>query len=167
VLERRLAAARDKGRDEGRAELAEQLAGERAALAKAAQALAKALARLQQPSAEQVAVLSQAVDAAVIRLASERAGCAIERAPAGFAQRVSRLAERLAGHAGAVTVRLHPADLAAIRPFLGEAMPHDLASLAAARLVADPALQRGDADVASADVRLADLLDPTIPGDIA
>lgn len=157
-LERQLAAARDLGREEGRAEMSARLAAEREALAQAARALAAALAPLQRPPAEQVAALAQAVDAAVIRLASERAGYAIDRAPDGFALRVSRLAQRLACHQGGVTVRLHPKDLAAIAPLLADAAAHGLAPLAETRLVADPGLQRGDADLESSEIRIADLI---------
>ncbi len=159
-LERQLANARNAGREEGRAEMAAQLDAERTGLARAAQALASALARLERPSDDQVAVLAQAIDAAVLRLATERAGVAIDHAPAGFALRVARLAERLAAHPGGTTVRLHPDDLAAVLPVLTGAVAHDLSCLAAARLVGDPGLQRGDADLQTAEIRIADLIDP-------
>jgi flagellar assembly protein FliH len=156
-LERRLADAREQGHEQGRAQALEQLAAERAGLAQAAKALAAALARLERPSPDQVAVLARAMDAAVTRLATERAGIAIDRAPAGFARRVSRLAERLACHPGRVTVRLHPDDLAAIQPFLADDGAPDISALAGARLVGDPGLQRGDADLETAGIRIADL----------
>jgi flagellar assembly protein FliH len=168
---RALAAARDEafargqaeGRAEGRAEgLAEAqaaMAAVQAEAAAAARALARALARLAEPPETAVDMLAKTMQAAVARLASQRAGQAIDAAPEPFARRVARLAARVALQQQELTVHLHPADLAAVAPLLAQACPGDLAALAAARLVGDPALARGDADLRAPGVRLADLLD--------
>lgn len=155
-----LVQAHEAGRLHGRAEAEAELAAERDHLAQTARALAGALAALAQPRPEDVAGLAGLIDRAVARLASARAGQAIDAAPAPFARRIARLAETLAQHQEALTLHLHPQDLAAIQPLLAGTCPADLVTLATARLVADPALSRGDSDLRAPGLRLADLADP-------
>ena len=118
-------------------------------------ALDSALAR---PSGGAVDALASQLEATVTRLAAQRAGQAIDAAPVPFARRIARLAARVAQHQAMLRMHLHPDDLAVIAPLVAAGLP-DLADLAAARLVPDAALMRGDADLRAPGVRLADLWD--------
>lgn len=91
---------------------------------------------------------------AVRKLAAERAGQMIEALPAAFAARVEALADRVAQGVRAVSVRLNPDDLEAIRPHLA-----GCEVLEGAALTADPRLARGDVEVRAEGIRLADLLE--------
>jgi flagellar assembly protein FliH len=153
-----LAEAHARGRAEALAEAQAGLQAERDQLAMATAAMAGALARLTTPPPAEVDALASSIRAAVLRLASDRAGLAIDTAPDAFAARVLRLAERAAQGMAEARIHLHPDDLAAIMPLLGTSSPAALAPLAEARLLADPALQRGDADIRLPGLRIADLL---------
>jgi flagellar assembly protein FliH len=107
--------------------------------------------------------------AAVLRLAAERAGQAIDADPAPFARRVAALAARLSHAAADFELRLHPDDLARLAPLVAAGLSADLAGLACARLVADETLARGDADLSAPGLRLADLLadlEPPVPSSV-
>lgn len=153
-----LAEAHERGRAEALAEAQAGLQAERDRLAMATAAMAEALVRLTTPPPAEVEALASSIRAAVLRLASDRAGLAIDAAPDAFAARVLRLAERAAQGMAEARIHLHPDDLAAIAPLLGASCPAALAPLAEARLLADPALQRGDADIRLPGLRIADLL---------
>jgi len=147
------------GLAEAEARLAEAMTG----AATLARALTQALADLHAPPQSVMAEFASQLDRAVAHLASERAGQAIDAHPAAFAARLALLAERVARHAHDVTIRLHPQDLALVQSVLAKDCPADLVSLAGTRLLADPALARGDADLRAPGVRLADLLEPAPP----
>ncbi len=151
------AVALAEGRAQGIAETETALMADREHLAAQARALAAALAQLQEPPIAEVDALTQSIAAAVARLASERAGQLIDRLPDAFARRIAHLAERVAQGMRDVTIHLHPDDLAAISPLLNQGCPPELSTLAAARLVADCALSRGDADLRAPGLRLGDL----------
>jgi flagellar assembly protein FliH len=151
------AVALAEGRALGLADAEAMLRTERDGLRAQASALAAALAHLAEPPVAEVDALTQSIARAVSRLASERAGQAIDIMPAPFAHRIARLAERVAQGIRDVSVHLHPDDLAAIQPLLSEACAPDLSTLAAARLVPDASLSRGDADLRAPGLRLADL----------
>lgn len=157
------AAALAEGQSLGRTEAEAALSAEREALAVQARVLATALARLTAPPPAELEALSQSLAQAVNRLASDRAGLAIDTMPAAFAERIARLADRVGQGMREVAVHLHPDDLAALRPLLDTACPPELASLAAARLVPDSGLARGDADLRAPGLRLADLIDARAP----
>lgn len=91
---------------------------------------------------------------AVRNLAAERAGQMIDALPVAFAERVEALADRVAQGVRAVSVRLHPDDLEAIRPHLA-----GCEVLEGAMLSADARLSRGDVEVRAEGIRLADLLE--------
>jgi flagellar assembly protein FliH len=152
-----------EGRALGIADAEAALRGERDSLEAQARAFAAALARLAEPPVAEVDGLIRSISAAVARLASDRAGLAIDTMPDPFARRIARLAERVAQGMRDVSVHLHPDDLAAIGPLLSAACPPELSTLAAARLVADPSLSRGDADLRAPGMRLADLSDAAAP----
>lgn len=126
---------------------AEAMAGAAADLAAARAALLAVTQTLTEASETSAARLFAALDAAVLRLASDRAGMVIDANPAPFRARIEALANR-AGAAGAETeIRLNPDDLAAIGP-----------GLCGACLVADPGLARGDALLRTGDMHIDDIL---------
>lgn len=162
----RLAEARAEGYAEGRADgveaghaagLAEGMAAGRAeaeaALGPARDAFLAAVARLGE-DAGLADGLAGVLAEAVRKLAAERAGQMIEALPAAFAARVEAMADRVAQGVRAVSVRLNPDDLAAIRPHLA-----GCEVLEGAALAADARLARGDVEVRAEGIRLADLLE--------
>ena len=155
--------ARAEGFAEGRAAALAELDRERHAVAMAAAAFASALEKLANPPAAQVAALSTALDQAVARLAAERAGQAIDTDPAPFARRIAGLAARVSGGLGDVMLHLHPEDLEVVAPVFAQTCSKELANLAQARLVADPALSRGDIDLRTASLRIEDLIRAAAP----
>ena len=154
----------ERARAEGRAEAEAAFAAERGGLRQAVQALAAALDRLDHPDTAQIERLARTLDAAVASLAAERAGQAIDADPAPFAARIAELAGRAAHGLSGVVVHLHPDDLARVAPLLDQAVPAHLSALAAARLIADPGLSRGDADIRAPGVRIADCLQAAAGG---
>lgn len=96
--------------------------------------------------------LSAALSGAVRSMASVRAGQAIDDLPAPFLARIEALADRVAQGVRAVTVALHPDDLAAVAPYLAGS------DLAGAAVAADPRLSRGDVVVRAEGISLMDLI---------
>lgn len=157
-----MAAARSEahreGAAQGRAEAEAEVAAERQDLARAAQALAAAMAALTHPAPARLQELTDALNRAVLTLAAARAGQAIDSMPDPFARRVAALIERLGQGLQEVVVHLHPDDLAVVAPLLSGPVAPELALLAACRLLPDPALARGDAELHAPGLRLIDLL---------
>ena len=61
-----------------------------------------------------VSALTPAIEEAVLRLASERAGLAIQENPQGLIQRIEQLIEKVKSSASAICVTLNPKDLKAV-----------------------------------------------------
>ena len=61
-----------------------------------------------------VSALAPAIEQAVLRLASERAGLAIQENPEGLVQRIEQLIEKVKSSASAICVTLNPGDLKAV-----------------------------------------------------
>lgn len=152
------AEAHREGLAQGRAQAQAEVADERRDLGQAAQALAAAMAALTHPAPPQMQALAQALDRAVLSLAAARAGQAIDDMPAPFARRLAALVERLGEELQGIAIHLHPQDLAVVSPLLCGPEAPGLGRLAGARLVPDPALARGDADLRASGLRLVDLL---------
>lgn len=165
-MAQRLAEARAEGYAQGRADGAEAghaaghaegvVAGRaeaEAALGPARDAFLAAMARLEE-GAGLADGLAGVLAEAVRKLAAERAGQMIEALPAAFAARVEAMADRVAQGVRAVSVRLNPDDLEAIRPHLA-----GCEVLEGAALTADARLARGDVEVRAEGIRLADLLE--------
>lgn len=159
---RRLAEARSEGYAAGRADgleegleagRAEARAEAEAALGPARAAFLAAAAALS-GGADLAEDLAEVIAGAVRRLAAERAGQMIDALPAAFAARIEAMADRVAQGVRAVSIRLNPDDLAAITPHLD-----GFEVIAAASLQGDPRLARGDVDIRSDGIRLADLLE--------
>lgn len=152
------AEAFDAGRAAGRAEAEAEIAqAQQDAIGQASAderaALARALDNLGRAEAAQLAELEQVMAAAIFILAAERAGQAIDTAPAPFMARIKSMAARLGTAAQGLSVTLHPDDLAAIQPHLARD-----GDLSAARLMGDGALMRGDIRLAGGGLGLVDLL---------
>lgn len=135
----------ERGRLEGRAEAEAALAAARDAFLSVARGLAAA-----PPVTE---ALAEMLALAVRQLAAQRAGQAIDALPAPFLSRIEALADRVAQGMRAVTLRLHPDDLAAITPHLAGS------GLEGTAILPDPRLARGDAEVRAEGITLSDLLD--------
>ena len=89
-----------------------------------------------------VSALAPALEQAVLKLASERAGLAIAENPEGVLQRIEALIEKVKSGADAITITLNPDDLAAVQAWRGGQNTHPNWDW------------RGDADFASGDIRL-------------
>ena len=134
--------ARAEGHAAGRAEALADAARD---LDAARRGLLSAAAAITDATEAATATVFAAVEAAILRLASERAGIAIDANPAPFRARIEALAARIAGAGAMAEIRLNPADLAA----LGDAP---------GRFTPDPGLARGDVVVRAGDVVIEDIL---------
>lgn len=162
-FEAELAAAFEKGRASGLAEgraqgqaeaEALQQQGTMAELAQARDTFLTAAAALSGPQDQLAASLSPGIEAAILRLAAERAGIAIAENPAAFARRVEKLADRVAQGVRQVRVNLNPDDLTRIMAHL-EGHTMDLMEFQP-----KPGLRHGDVIVTAQGISLSDLLMP-------
>lgn len=152
-----LAEGQTQGREEGQREARARAEAE---LSHARRLFETAAARLSVPDAGDVSTLSAALSAAVARLASERAGLAIDSHPEAFARRIAALADRIGQGLRDVTIHLNPEDLAVLSGHLTAS-----ALLGQTPLLPDPALARGDAEVRAEGVTLSDVLSSVTPED--
>ncbi len=109
-------------------------------------------ARLAVTGLDGAETLSAALSAAVRTMAAQRAGQAIDALPAPFLARIEALADRVSQGVRAVTVALHPDDLAAVSSYLAGS------DLGGAVVAADARLARGDVVVRAEGILLADLI---------
>ena len=100
------------------------------------------IAQAASADAVDVSALAPALEQAVLKLASERAGLAIAENPEGVVQRIEALIEKVKSGANAITITLSPDDLAAVQAWRGAQNTHPNWDW------------RGDADFASGDIRL-------------
>ena len=143
-------------------------AGRTAALQEAQEAQANAIALLERaarallsPDPEATADLNAVLEAAVLTLASERAGLQIDQPPAAFLARIEKMAERIGSTAKRPILRLHPDDATAIEPLLTHS---DV--LSDIKLMPHEGLTRGDIDLRFDGIRLADCLTlPNLPAE--
>ena len=111
-----------------------------------------ALMALAKPQSVDVELLSQSMQAAVIRLAAARIGMAIDELPEIMLTRIDALAEAACKKAAAGQVIMHPDDCAVIAPIIA-ARPDPLV------IEANAALQRGDIRIRFDGIELDDLID--------
>ena len=111
-----------------------------------------ALMALAKPQSVDVELLSQSMQAAVIRLAAARIGMAIDELPEIMLTRIDALAEAAGKKAAAGRVFMHPDDCAVIAPIIA-ARPDPLV------IEANAALQRGDIRIRFDGIELDDLID--------
>lgn len=148
------AAGLDEGRSLGHAEgIAEGQARAEADLAAARDAFAALIGGLGHGLGAETERLGAALTEVVLSLASARAGEAIDARPGPFVTRIEALAERLSQGLREVTIRLNPADHAAIRPHLAQSE-----ILSNARIEDAARLIRGDVEVRADGVSLTDIL---------
>ena len=138
------AAAHAEGFAQGRAEAMAEIGAEGNA---ARDSFLAATAALTAASDAATATVFAAVEAAILRLASDRAGLAIDDNPAPFRARIETLAARIAGAGATAEIRLNPEDLAALA-----------GTGSADRFTADATLARGDVVVRAGDVVIEDIL---------
>jgi flagellar biosynthesis/type III secretory pathway protein FliH len=96
--------------------------------------------------------LIRSLQTAIINLASERAGTAIEENPEGINARIIRLAERVKQKSETVIVTLNPEDLIALTAY--ESVPLGW------KYVADESLLSGDIRISFDTIDIADILVP-------
>jgi len=111
-----------------------------------------ALMALAKPQSVDVELLSQSMQAAVIRLAAARIGMAIDELPEIMLTRIDALAEAAGKKAAAGQVIMHPDDCAVIAPIIA-ARPDLLV------IEANAALQRGDIRIRFDGIELDDMID--------
>jgi hypothetical protein len=111
-----------------------------------------ALMAMAKPQSVDVELLSQSMQAAVIRLAAARIGMAIDELPEIMLTRIDALAEAAGKKAAAGQVFMHPDDCAVIAPIIA-ARPDPLV------IEANAALQRGDIRIRFDGIELDDLID--------
>lgn len=117
------------------------------------------LARLADPGIIDMTALRTQIRAAVLQLASARAGQAIDTLPAPFLARLEGMLQSVGHLAGQRDLFLSPGDLAAVQ----EAVPAH-ARLSTVRLCADATLARGDARLRVGGAEICDLLAPPPEG---
>ena len=89
-----------------------------------------------------ISALAPALEQAVLKLASERAGLAIGENPEWLVQRIEALIEKVKSGANAITITLNPDDLTAVEAWQGTQNTHPNWNW------------RGDASFVSGDIRL-------------
>ncbi len=136
----------DEGRAAGRAEAS-------AHLERAIQAFEAATAKLGELAEIDCGALSKSINDAVLSLASERAGQAIEALPDAFATRIEKLLGTIRTVSGIPVIRLNAADLAAIAPLVEtrEKLRH-------CSFVEDYEMARGDLSVTLGTIGIDDIL---------
>ena len=101
------------GQAAGRAEGQATAAGE---LEQTIQKFESAALALSKASAVDLSRLQSSLNAVICRLASDRAGVAIDDMPEGLIARIEEMAEQIISKTAHPVIRLHPEDLAAIAP---------------------------------------------------
>lgn len=136
----------EEGRAAGRAEASAQLE-------RAIQTFESAVARLSGMAELDTSALGKSINAAIIALASERAGYAIAERPDGLADRVERLLATVQAVSGNPEIRLNEADLVSIQPLVEtrEKLRH-------CSFVADPDLASGDLSVTLGTIGIDDIM---------
>ncbi|MGY6697987.1 MAG: hypothetical protein ACXIUW_18445 [Roseinatronobacter sp.] len=153
-----LAAAYQDGARAARAEADARLAESCARLDAASAVLTAMLEPLTQALETEIAALGQALESAVYKLASERAGQEISRDPHGFGLRICRLAERVADTCSGMRIDLNPQDLEALQGARDAGQAAEFLHLFDAHLHAAPDLSRGDLRLRSTALELEDII---------
>ncbi len=158
-VEHRLAAARAAAKAEGiaeeRARLMNEIEDKLTEMEEAKAAFERVVARLSEVQPDDSAMIVGALEEAIRRLASERAGIEIDETPQAFLQRIETLADRVSQGIRTVRVRLNPGDFAAIHPHIESSETID-----EGMITADLSLGRGDVIVRADAIRLEDVIAP-------
>ena len=143
-------AGHDKGYEAGRA------AGQAEATAqleKAIQGFESATLALASSAALDVDALMTSINAAIISLASERAGVAIDELAEGFALRIEVILAGIKTNSDAPQIILNPDDMQALKPII-----ENREKLRKCTLSADQSLARGDVKIAIEGIGVEDIL---------
>ena len=135
--------------------------GRKAALAEKEQEMSEAIAAFRN-AAEAIShddnidlsQLSSAMNKAIITLASERAGIAIDSHPEAFAQKIETMVQRVRNRVDEPVIHLHPADA----ELISDTIKDNLAPRAV-KIIADDQLKRGDARIDVGSIGVMDLID--------
>jgi len=135
--------------------------GRKAALAEKEQEMSDAIAAFRN-AAEAIShddnidlsQLSSAINKAIITLASERAGIAIDSHPEAFAQKIETMVQRVRNRVDEPVIHLHPADA----ELISDTIKDNLAPRAV-KIIADDQLKRGDARIDVGSIGVMDLID--------
>ena len=135
--------------------------GRKAALAEKEQEMSEAIAAFRN-AAEAIShddnidlsQLSSAMNKAIITLASERAGIAIDSHPEAFAQKIETMVKRVRNRVDEPVIHLHPADA----ELISDTIKDNLAPRAV-KIIADDQLKRGDARIDVGSIGVMDLID--------
>lgn len=139
----------EEGRAAGRAEASAQLE-------RAIQAFEAAAGKLGDMTDIDSSALGESIHAAILTLASERAGRAIAEQPDAFANRIEGLLAAIRTASGQPVIHLNPGDLGSIQPLVEtrEKLRH-------CSFVAAPDLAAGDLTVTVGTIGIDDMLLPT------
>ena len=151
-INQQIAAARQEGLETGRVE---GLATAEKRLEQAITVLESVTERLFKTEAVDTTALTHSVQQAILSLAGERAGQAIDTLSEPFLKRVETLCDRVSKEAGIAKIRLNPDDLHSIMPHLEKS---DL--LQACQWSSTETLSRGDIEISADGIFLADILEP-------
>ena len=147
----------ERGKAEGFAEGRESAIAETEAAAKMAAkaeledvvlAFNKAVAALAKPEAVQADTLAESINAAILKLASDRAGQQIDNMPKAFFERINALVSTVGKKISEGQVQLNPDDYSLMAPYFTDA---------ALGFVASPDLMRGDVILKFDGVELLDI----------
>jgi len=135
--------------------------GRKAALAEKEQEMSEAIAAFRN-AAEAIShddnidlnQLSSAMNKAIITLASERAGIAIDSHPEAFSKKIETMVKRVRNRVDEPVIHLHPADAELI-----SATIKDNLAPRAVKIIADDQLKRGDARIDVGSIGVMDLID--------
>jgi len=143
-----------RGYEDGRkAALAEKETGMNEAVA----AFTSATESLSKDENFDLSQLSPAINRAIMQLASERAGIAIDEHPDAFAARIESMVKRIRNRVDEPYIRLHPEDAKIIGDTLGENLsPRKI------HIIADENLKRGDARIDVGSIGVMDLISSRI-----
>ena len=147
------------GRDAGIAET--KVAAEAAAQAKFADKVAAfdaALAALAKPQALQAEALSRSIHAAILKLASQRAGQQIDEMPENFLARIEALVTSIGQEMAAGKVHINTDDYKVMLPYLADTHYG---------FVAESGLARGDVILKFAGIELHDIAENRLGGQYA
>jgi hypothetical protein len=147
------------GRDAGIAEI--KAAAEAAAKANLADKIAAfeaALVALAKPQALQAEDLSRSIHAAILKLASQRAGQQIDDMPENFLVRIEALVTSIGQKMAAGKVHINADDYKVMLPYLADTQFD---------FVAEPGLARGDVILKFAGVELHDIAEARLGGQYA
>lgn len=152
AFERGRAAGIDEGRQAATAEITAAAKADAAAkLAAAIKVFEDMATGLRSVSAVERGALDATIRAAILRLAADRAGLAIDSAPDAFFARIDKMVGAIEATMATAKIKINPDDLAAISPHLAQQ------AIDKSAFIADPGLARGDVMVSVNGIEMRDI----------